>query len=131
MANSIQIVTDATFKMWINSFADLGTAYLPQEAIDEWELANELFFQETQAAAHILSGDMKRSGSMSVKANGMLVEGSISYGGGPDNVDYVKYELARGGSHDFIRRGYLKAEKTLQAGVGTALMAAIAAKFGG
>lgn len=136
MANSVRFVSDGNFQHWLSSFKDLSRVKVSPAAEKEWRLANEVFFQFTQSYVHVLSSDLKGSGRMETSINGAQIDADITYGGTIGNatgrrVDYAQHELARGGSHDFIRRGYLKSEKILQDGIGKSLMAMMDEAFGG
>lgn len=136
MARELRIHPDATFVQWLSSFTKLGHIPISQSAVDEWEQATEVMFDLTQQYAHVLSGDMVRSGTMgieSVSAN--TITAHITYGGGQrsntrphwknQEIDYTKYELRRGGSHDFFKRAHQSAEARLQAGAKAAIVAHI------
>lgn len=72
-----------------------------------WDQANDYAFSETQRRVHVLSGDLKRSGRQDkAQIDGLTLIGGFTYGGVPGQfhkiVNYAEYELARGGTHDFI-----------------------------
>lgn len=135
MGNSVRFVSDGNFQRWLSSFSDLSRAAVTPAAEKEWRLANEVFFQFTQSYVHVISSDLKGSGRMETSISGAQIDAEITYGGTMGSrgrlVDYAQHELARGGSHDYIRRGYLKSEKILQDGIGKSLMAMMNDAFGG
>lgn len=79
----------------------------------EWESATEMFYGSTQAAVHVLSGAMKASGRYDTEAGRRTVEGWVTYGG-TKACDYAVYEVARGGSHDALTRGYTANIRTFE-----------------
>lgn len=121
---TVHLVPDERYLKWIRGFDVLASEGIGQEQVDMWEAAVEMFYVQTQRFAHVLSGDMKRSGRMEARKDGPLrVVGTVRYGGvngtkGP--VDYVAYEVRRGGSHDFFSRGMGVARKRMQKAVGDA-----------
>lgn len=136
MAREIRITTDQTFALWVRSFTKLGSIPISPAAVEEWEQAVEVMFDLTQQYAHVLSGDMVRSGEMGIdEVSRTSIQASIRYGGGQrsntkphwkhQTIDYTKYELRRGGSHDFFQRAHQAAENRLQRGARDALMAHI------
>lgn len=61
-------------------------------------------FVETQAVVHIISGRLKASGRTSSDFHGDTWTGSVEYGGPAGTPAYYGiYEMARGGTHDFLR----------------------------
>ena len=137
MAHEIRIHPDATFVQWVKSFTKLASGMpMSREAVEEWEQATEVMFDLTQQYAHVLSGDMLRSGTMGIEeVSRTSITAHITYGGGQrsntrphwehQKIDYVKYELRRGGSHDFFKLAHQSAERRLQAGAKAAMMAHI------
>lgn len=76
----------------------------PESMRDDWQTANEIFFDHTQRYVHVVTGALKSSGRQRVEVeNGRLV-GYVEYGGG--GVDYAQIELDRGGDHDYLGRGW-------------------------
>jgi hypothetical protein len=78
-------------------------------AREEWLVATEVFYGHTQAAVHVLSGDLKQSGTFGAQRRGATIDGWVRYGGTPE-VGYAVYEFARGGSHDALTRGFVASE---------------------
>lgn len=126
MANDplYHVVPDERFIRWQRGFDLLADKGVGPEQVRQWQAAVEVFYTATQRHAHVLSGDMKRSGRMEVRQDGGLeIVGSVRYGGtvgAGGNVDYVIYELRRGGSHDFFARGMNSARKRMEKAVGDA-----------
>lgn len=130
----VRIIPDSTFVQWQRSFEKLGRVPISQAAVREWEQTIEVMFDLTQQYAHVLSGDMVRSGKYQIdEVTKLEIKGSITYGGGQrsntkphwqhQEIDYTKYELERGGSHDFFKRAHQAAERRLEEGSKAALMA--------
>lgn len=88
---------------------------LPEAAEEEWRQATDFFFDRTQAAVHILSGDLKTSGRSDVHREGpATVVGEVVYGGvmGSEGfVDYAEYEARRGGDHDWMAVAWEQSER--------------------
>lgn len=62
----------------------------------------------SQGIVHVISGDLKASGTDHTEHEGVTWKGELEYGPGteltsPDHVDYAWYEQRRGGTHDFMR----------------------------
>jgi hypothetical protein len=132
--NSVRFIQDRTLAHWITALGSMDGKRLPPEAVREWRAANEVFFSNTQQAAHVLSGDMKRTGSLEVELGetGHVIEADLSYGGiapSGEDVDYVIYELRRGGSHDFFARGLRQSTRILEEGVGAAMIELMRSSF--
>lgn len=135
MANEMRIYAAGDFDRWLNAFNELGGPGVPAAAVEEWNVACEILFGATQQYAHVLSGDMLSSGKLEVDVEGKDVVGTITYGGGQrsntkphwkhQEIDYVPYELARGGSHDFIDRAVVKTVPRLEEAVGKMIEAAL------
>lgn len=134
MPSEIRIFPDARFVRWQRNFEKLGSRPMSREAIDEWEQATEVMFDLTQQYAHVLSGDMKKSGKMEIESHDRTsITAAITYGGTQKSdakptwkhqlVDYTQYELARGESHDFFSRAHKKAQDRLEQGALDALKA--------
>lgn len=60
-------------------------------------------FLATQAHVHVISGRLRASGRTSSHFDGTTWEGAVEYGGPHDTPAYYAiFELARGGTHDFL-----------------------------
>ncbi|AMM44196.1 hypothetical protein BJD78_gp26 [Arthrobacter phage KellEzio] len=132
--NSVRFIQDETLAHWVSSFRHLENKPLPASVVREWRAANEVFFSNTQQAAHVLSGDMKRTGSLEVELHesGILIDADLSYGGmapSGEDVDYTIYELRRGGSHDFFARGLRQSTRILEEGVGSGIIELMRSSF--
>lgn len=126
----ITVTVSEDLERWVRGLTDFG---LDSAALDEWYQANDAFFERTQRFVHILSGDLKRSGTMDVEIEGKTLVGATTYGGtqgteGP--VDYAIYELAAGGSHDFIGRALASSTDLFRDGVRAAIVAQMAKNLG-
>ena len=75
----------------------------------------------------IISGDLQESGDVSISdRKPTYIEGSVTYGGtiGTESgeiVDYADEEIRRGGSHDYLGRGYAQTQDRLERAVGDIL----------
>jgi hypothetical protein len=131
--SSIRIYPDARFVRWVHNFNGLGRGPLPRGTVEAWRTATEVFFGATQQMIHVDSGDLLGSGKMEIEdETHESVTAAVTYGGGRKSdakpwwkhqeIDYAKYELGRGGSHDFFARAAQKTHKRLQQGAGNALV---------
>lgn len=127
----VKIIADRKMVKWVKNFGELGAKVTPG-AVKEWEAATEVMFGATQQYIHVDSGDLQGSGSIEIEDETRhTITAAISYGGGQrsnakphwkhQEIDYAKYELERGGSHDFFQRAANKTHKRLQQGVGDGL----------
>ena len=122
MTKYVTVTVSKELADWVKGLSNFD---LGDPAMEQWQAANDVFFERTQRFAHIISGDMKRSGRMETSIEGKQIIGETTYGGvtgtkGP--VDYTVYELARGGSHDFIARALASTTSTLQDGLYEAIV---------
>lgn len=113
MANgTVQIIVPDQFERWIRGFQELPGDVM-REAEHHWAIATDLFFDRTQDAVHIQSGDLKASGRSSVRREGTSVIGEVKYGGVMGTrgmVDYAMEEEDRGGEHAYLSIGWQAAE---------------------
>lgn len=77
------------------------------ETVSALDVALMEGFTQTQSSTHVITGSLKGSGRKSSEVAHQGWRGEISYGGPApgfprDPVDYAKYELQRGGAHDFF-----------------------------
>jgi hypothetical protein len=108
----VRHITVTGLDAWIDG---LNRMHRPSAAArEEWLEATEVFFDRTQAAVHVLSGALKKSGTYGAQRRGDTIDGWVRYGGTPD-CDYAVYEAARGGSHDFLTRGFVASEREFSA----------------
>lgn len=133
MPVEIRIFPDARFVRWQRNFDKLGRKPMSRAAVEEWEQSTEVMFDLTQQYAHVLSGDMKKSGTMGVEeVTPTSITCHITYGGTRKSdakphwkhqfVDYTQYELRLGGDHDFFQRAHRKAQDRLEKGAMNAMM---------
>ena len=130
---SFTIYPDARFRRWVSNFDRIGrTGPPPPAAVREWETAVEMMFAASQQYVHIDSGDLLSSGSCEIEdVDSHTITGAITYGGTRKSdakpwwkhqfVDYTKYELERGGSHDFLKRASNATHRRLTAASGDVL----------
>lgn len=78
----------------------VANGYGPDD-IARFEAVANAVFAETQAAVHVITGRLKRSGNLDTDTTGKKWRATISYGDELD-VHYAGYELARGDTHDFL-----------------------------
>jgi hypothetical protein len=108
MGKAITVKMNGSLDRWIKGFATVD-AGLQIEVLHAWKTATDLFFDRTQEYAHVLTGEMKQSGSAEVEANPRQVVGRVQY-----DSPHALYEEARGGSHALITRGWEAAAGTYQ-----------------
>lgn len=95
MSGEIRITTPAVFDRWIS-----GLGSLEVEAGDavQFVMAGEFMFSETQRMAHVITGFMRGEGRLEpLEVSGEGIGLAIVY-----SAPYTGYELARGGTHDFL-----------------------------
>ncbi|QOP66160.1 hypothetical protein SEA_DANIELLEIGNACE_19 [Arthrobacter phage DanielleIgnace] len=132
---TVRIMADRGLVRWQKGFRGVAekSRHLPHGVVHKWQTAVEVMFGATQQMIHVVSGDLQGSGRMDiVEETGETVTAAITYGGGRrsnakptwkhQEIDYAKYELERGGSHDFFTRAEKKSRKRLQEGVGEGLV---------
>lgn len=112
----MEILVPAEFQAWTRGFGALPSD-AAREAEAEWGLATDLFFDRTQAAVHVITGDLKRTGRQGVRVEDDTVVGSVTYG--DETVDYAVHEFARGGPHDALAVGWEAAAETFERALGT------------
>ena len=88
--------------------------------------AAEMMFSMTQTYVHVLSGDLISTGEVIFEQGDGLFQATISYGGKPGAatgrmVDYAEYEIARGGSHDFLGRAMDDVEAVFGSSISTVI----------
>lgn len=92
----------------------------PVKLIARLERLLSTTFDATQGATHVITKSLKLSGKRSSDWDNVEWTGEITYGGestGVNNpVEYAIYEMARGGSHDFLRPAY-EAEPLFEAAI--------------
>lgn len=108
-----KIIVPDQFRAWEAGFTSLPDD-LEQVVELHWRIATDLFYDRTQQAVHVISGDLKTSGRSDVYSQGQTVVGDVIYGGvqgteGP--VDYALEEEERGGDHAFMSRGWDGAQR--------------------
>lgn len=109
------------FDRWIDGFEDMDREIVGH-VLTEWQTASDVMYEFTQEFAHVLTGEMKASseGAIVSVVDSAVVEAEITYGPwetirGAKIDPYAAYEIGRGGTHDFMRRGFLAAERTFKA----------------
>lgn len=107
----VELVPDGAFQHWIDS---LRNAEAIVESVAEPMLAKEMgrFFNATQDAVHVITGELKASGRVASDMKGGVFEGRVLY-----DADYASYEHDRGGSHAFLDRGWEMTEADFSAAV--------------
>lgn len=116
---SFRIEISREFDDWTRSF-DQADDLTAQQAV--WAAATDVLFDATQQVVHVVTGNLKASGSSSTMIAGPLVVGVIEY-----DADYAMDEIMRGGTHDFMQRGLEQVEGLFQG----ALLVAVSKQFGG
>lgn len=128
---AITLSVSRELKDWVDGLSDFD---LGDAALTEWHAANETFFDRTQRYVHILSGDLKTSGRVHSEVDGKTLVGFTEYGGVQGTrgeVDYAIYEIARGGSHDFIGRALAGSTASYLEGLYQAIHAQMKKNLGG
>ncbi len=119
-----RIEVDPLMGAWVRA---LSSFEVDDVAVREWQAVNDVYFSRTQQYAHVLSGDMKRSGRQETRTAGRQIITETVYGGVSGSqgrpVDYAIYEIRRGGSHDFIGRALNATATTFQQGLQDAVTA--------
>lgn len=85
----------------------LRLEYLPGDDATPLEEALAAVFDQTLAIVHVITGSLKNSGTTTSKLTEDEWVGEMTFGGPSpgainDPVTYAGYEIARGGSHDFM-----------------------------
>jgi hypothetical protein len=128
MATRLELVVPTDLDIW-----QAGFTLLPEElvlaAAAQWEIATDLFFDNTQQVVHVITGDLKASGRSSVSVDGQTVVGEIVYGdvdGLHGFVDYAQFEEDRGGDHAYLARGWEASQSKFEAAMGLAWSSVVA-----
>ena len=100
----VRVTVSPTWDRWVAGFGHLE-AEMNATALRTFTQANEVFFDRSQANAHVLSGENRASGSASVHAVVGEILARVQY-----DSDHAIYEEARGGSHAFIGRAWEQTE---------------------
>lgn len=111
-SNEVKVVVPAQFEAWVSGFQSMPGDFM-RVAEDHWAVAMDLFFDRTQDAIHIVSGDLKASGRSAVRREGNNIVGELTYGGVMGTkgmVDYAMEEEDRGGEHAYISIGWQQAQ---------------------
>ena len=108
----------------------LTAAEVGPGAVAVWSAAVDVWFSKTQQYVHVISGDLKSSGEQDVTLHGRVIEGALTYSGGPDR-SYAVYEIRRGGAHDFLTRGFVATQKIFQRALVDAMEGMVVNVIGG
>jgi hypothetical protein len=100
---------------WRAGFDRLTHISEGQEAV--WRQATEVMYGRTQEVVHVISGELKASGRFGTTRGRTQIIGEVTYGGTP-GCDYAIFETRRGGSHDFLTRGFVAATRTFRSALG-------------
>lgn len=117
------IEISAVFAAWRSGLRDMAVS---EGMVKEWAQVNDVMFANTQRYVHVYpvrGGSLKASGKTETKRGGAgTIVGETTYGGGTGvhgrKVDYAIYEIARGGSHDFITLALNDTQSVFTEGVG-------------
>lgn len=116
MSKGFRIQTPRELAQWQASMS--GVKVTP-DMIDGWGLMVDLLFANTQRVVHVWpvnGGSLKSSGRSSVKSTSDVVTGEVEYGS--SSVPYALFEMARGGQHDYMQRGFEMTRPVMEAEVG-------------
>jgi hypothetical protein len=97
---SVKITVTGNYDRWIRGFEALP-AQVRRASVREFDQANREFFEATQDVVHVITGELKRSGTGEVRTVGPDVVATVEY-----DAEYAIYEEARGGEHAFMTRGW-------------------------
>jgi hypothetical protein len=104
-------IEESGLDAWISGLEKFGDADADAEI--RWRQATEVFFDRSQQAVHVISGDLKGSGEMNTSRTLRTLVGEVVYGDTPE-CDYAAYEFARGGSHDALQIAYVATERVFE-----------------
>ncbi len=107
----IQIVVPDVFRAWGDGFGSAPND-VPEEAAEQWRIATDLFFDQTQQRVHIISAALKSSGRSSVELDGKVLVGEVAYGN--EEVPYAQIEEDRGGEHAYLSIGWEAASRVYE-----------------
>jgi hypothetical protein len=93
--------------------------------LDEWEQVTEKFFDATQEVVHVITGQLRNSGKVSVTEQSGRFQGEVEY-----TASYAAEEFGRGGPHDALQRGYELVQGEFEPAVQRALQKAVERAFG-
>jgi len=105
LGNGITGKVSARWQRWGAGFGHIGREF-GSPAERAWEQATETMFDFSQQYAHVVTGEMKGSGSFEVDATGREVTGRVVY-----DSDHAIFEEERGGSHAFLTRAWESTER--------------------
>lgn len=92
------------FNAWMDGSRRFSRQYREavKPGLDE---ALQKFFQDTQNRVHVLTGELKGSGTVQMfRGQGEDLVGTVTY-----TSDHAMYEMARGGEHDFFTEPMMNA----------------------
>jgi hypothetical protein len=109
---SVQVIVPREIAVWERGFRYLA-GEVAARGVPTWQAATEVFFEATQRYVHVITGQLKASGRMAVRAEGDQIVGEVAY-----EAHYAVYEFRRGGAHDALTRGWETAEATYRTAMG-------------
>jgi hypothetical protein len=104
MPGAIEVRISPNFVRWEQGFADLPGA-AARAAFRAWDDAARSFYGLSQEYVHVVSGDLKRSGSFKTRADRDGLVAAVTY-----DSDHAIYEEMRGGPHAFLGRAWEQSE---------------------
>lgn len=109
----IEIQISRDWDRWIREFGQMAVT-LPQEFVDEWQLAADLMYDRSQQYVHVITGQLKASGKPPVMSReGRNVVAAVEY-----TAPYAAYEERRGDTHGFLQRAYTDVESEFRSALG-------------
>ncbi len=102
-----------------------ATTFQMEGGLEEWEAVTERYFDATQEVVHVITGQLRDSGKVSVTEDGKRFVGEVEY-----SAPYAAEEFGRGGSHDALQRGWEMVRGEFPNAASKALKSAVERAFG-
>ena len=95
-SDGIRLDVSSELGAWIDGFEELGNGP-SDEMVESWRIAADELFAKADSIVHVITGQLKASGSVSVDQEGFSLSAVLLYA-----ADYAVYEHERGGAHSWI-----------------------------
>lgn len=102
-----------------------ATTFQMDGGVEEWEAATERYFDATQEVVHVITGQLRDSGKVSVTTEGTRFVGEVEY-----SAPYAAEEFGRGGPHDALQRGWEMVRDEFPKAASNAIGKAVERAFG-
>jgi hypothetical protein len=109
----VEIIVPREIAAWERGFRYLVPELLAL-GLPSWSAATSAFFEATQSVVHVITGELRASGTMSAHEQGGDIIGTVEY-----TAPYARYEFRRGGSHDAMTRGWEIAQERFRSAMGS------------